>query len=99
MEALIKAILTPEILVPLLTLVTALLIKKGVLKAQDVESAKTMIESGATVSKITDATRMVVPEVQKLKESIKTPDGVLQDTKKKKISRLLRSFAQGVLLK
>ena len=75
MSAILKFIianpqLCAEALVALCSIVVSILGHMGYIKAATTAKAKTMLSNGATVSEITDVTRLIVPEVQKIAAAV-----------------------------
>ena len=94
----LKWLLTPETLTVLLGIIVALLGKAGWMNADQVKKAENMLKAGKAVTEITDDTKLMAHEVEAIHAEIKAPDGIV-DTRKKRFSRALRHFAQGIIFK
>lgn len=71
----LNVLLTPEVLVPLLTIIIGLLVKAKILTERDVQTAKDMLNNGATVNKVTDHTRLMISEVKQIEATLKAAEG------------------------
>ena len=97
----LRNLVTPEVVTLLLTLVLALLLKSKLLTEADVARAKRMLDSGRaeiedTARKVTDVTKLTLPEVQAIAKDVKeqTAGG---DSTRKKAQRAARAVLRGWL--